>query len=52
MKNQQENLRKNITKLKISYGVAPTTLMLLPTKVFAAQGSISTAEIKIKLQKI
>ena len=25
--------------------VIPTTLMLLPTKVFAAQGSISTAEV-------
>ena len=44
-KINKENLRKKYYKIKNKLWVIPTTLMLLPTKVFAAQGSISTAEV-------
>ena len=48
----KENLRKKYYKIKNKLWVIPTTLMLLPTKVFAAQGSISTAEVNQATENI
>ena len=44
-KNIKENLKKVYYKLKNKIWVLPTTLMLMPTKVFGTDGSISTAEV-------
>lgn len=39
-------------KIKNKIWILPTTLMLLPAKVFAAQGSISTAEVNQATENI
>lgn len=40
----KNNLKQKIYKIRRKFWVIPTTIMLLPTKVFA-EGSISTAEV-------
>lgn len=44
-KNIKENLKKLYYKIKSKIWLLPTTLMLMPTKVFGTDGSISTAEV-------
>ena len=52
MKNiNKENINKIYYKVKNKLWVLPTTLLLLPSKVFATEGSISTAEVN-QAQKI
>ena len=50
-KNKKENLKKLCFKIKNKVWVIPTTLLLLPTKVFA-EGSISTAEVNQATENI
>lgn len=42
--NFKQGLKENFYKIKRKIWIVPTTLMLLPTRVFA-EGSISTAEV-------
>lgn len=42
---KKEKLKRNYYKMKNKIWILPMTLMLLPVKVFAAEGSISTAEV-------
>lgn len=44
-KNRKNNLKDIFYKIKNKIWILPTTLMLMPAKVFAAGGSISTAEV-------
>ena len=44
-KNRKNNLKDLCYKIKNKIWILPTTLMLMPAKVFAAGGSISTAEV-------
>lgn len=50
-KIKKENLKKSCYKIKNKVWVIPTTLLLLPTKVFA-EGSISTAEVNQATENI
>lgn len=45
IKNSKQVLKQGINKIKNKVWVIPTILMMLPTKVLAAEGSISTAEV-------
>lgn len=51
-KIKKENLKRMYYKIKNKIWILPTTLMLLPAKVFAAQGSISTAEVNQATENI
>ncbi len=51
-KIKKEKLQKLYYKIKNKIWILPTTLMLLPAKVFAAQGSISTAEVNQATENI
>lgn len=51
-KIKKENLKRIYYKIKNKIWILPTTLMLLPTKVFAAEGSISTAEVNQATENI
>lgn len=50
-KIKKENLKKLCYKIKNKVWVIPTTLLLLPTRVFA-EGSISTAEVNQATENI
>ena len=39
------NLKQNLNKIKNKIWIVPTTLIMMQSKVFAAQGSIGTAEV-------
>ena len=53
MKNiNKENINKIYYKVKNKLWVLPTTLLLLPSKVFATEGSISTAEVNQATENI
>ncbi len=49
---KKERLKKIYYKIKNRIWILPTTLMLLPAKVFAAEGSISTAEVNQATENI
>lgn len=51
-KIKKEKLKRIYYKMKNKIWILPTTLMLLPVKVFAAQGSISTAEVNQATENI
>jgi hypothetical protein len=51
-KINKENLKKVYYKVKNKVWLIPTTLMLLPAKVFATEGSISTAEVNQATENI
>lgn len=51
-KIKKEDLKRMYYKIKNRIWILPTTLMLLPAKVFAAQGSISTAEVNQATENI
>ena len=51
-KIKKEKLKRIYYKMKNKIWILPTTLMLLPAKVFAAQGSISTAEVNQATENI
>lgn len=51
-KINKKNLKELYYKIKNKVWVIPTTLLLLPTRVFAAQGSISTAEVNQATENI
>ena len=44
-KIKNEKLKRVYYKIKHKIWILPTALMLMPTKIFAADGSISTAEV-------
>lgn len=44
-KIKKENIKNSFYKIKSKIWTIPTILMLMPAKVFAATGSISTAEV-------
>ena len=53
MKNiNKENINKIYYKVKNKLWVLPTTLLLLPSKVFATEGSMSTAEVNQATENI
>ena len=39
------SLKQNLNKIKSKIWIVPTTLIMMQSKVFAAQGSIGTAEV-------
>ena len=43
--NLKQKVKKNLKKFKSKIWIVPTTLMMMQSKVFAAQGSIGTAEV-------
>lgn len=51
-KIKKEKLKRIYYKMKNKIWILSTTLMLLPAKVFAAQGSISTAEVNQATENI
>lgn len=51
-KIKKEKFKRMYYKIKNKIWILPTTLMLLPAKVFAAQGSISTAEVNQATENI
>lgn len=51
-KNLKENVKKLIYKIRNKIWVIPATLMMIQTKVFAAEGSISTAEVNQATENI
>jgi hypothetical protein len=51
-KINKQNFKKLYYKIKNKVWLIPTTLMLLPAKVFAAEGSISTAEVNQATENI
>ena len=44
-KNLRQKVEEDFNKLKNKIWIVPTTLMMMQSKVFAAQGSIGTAEV-------
>jgi len=51
-KLKKEDLKKIYYKMKNKVWMLPTTLLLLPSKVFATNGSISTAEVNQATENI
>ncbi len=51
-KIKKEKLKRIYYKMKNKIWILPTTLMLLPAKAFATQGSISTAEVNQATENI
>lgn len=49
---KKETLKKIYYKIKNKIWILPTTLILLPVKVFAVEGSISTAEVNQATENI
>lgn len=49
---KREKLEKIYYKIKNKIWILPTTLILLPAKVFAVEGSISTAEVNQATENI
>ena len=41
----KDRLKQNLIKIKNKIWIVPTTLIMFHSKVFAAQGSIGTAEV-------
>ena len=48
----KENIKKLFYKIKNKIWVIPMTLMMIQTKVFAAEGSINTAEVNQATENI
>lgn len=48
----REKIKKLIHKIKNKIWIIPSILMILPTKVFAVEGSINTAEINQATENI
>ena len=44
-KMKKISLKQNLNKIKSKIWIVPTTLIMMQSKVFAAQGSIGTAEV-------
>ena len=44
-KNLRQKVKEDFNKLKNKIWIVPTTLIMMQSKVFAAQGSIGTAEV-------
>ncbi len=51
-KISKENLKNLFYKIKNKLWAIPITLLLLPSKVFATEGSISTAEVNQATENI
>lgn len=51
-KISKENLKNLFYKIKNKLWAIPVTLLLLPNKVFATEGSISTAEVNQATENI
>lgn len=51
-KIKNKDFKKIYYKIKNKLWLLPTTLMLMPTKIFAADGSISTAEVNQATENI
>ena len=51
-KINKKDLKNIYYKIKNKIWILPTTLMLLPSKVFATSGSISTAEVNQATENI
>ena len=51
-KFNKNNLTKIFYRIKNKLWLLPTTLMLMPTKIFATDGSISTAEVNQATENI